>query len=461
MEIRLPALLVDTFSFGGYRTKGTETSLAERLNSGRSDFWFVNFSWRWISNGDCCERELVMEMNRWSEGGQALVFVALSLLVLTGLVGLSVDMGYLRYTKRRLQTAADSAAVAGASELQTGNYRAAALNDSKSNGFEDGVSETTVTVFNPPKDAPFAGKVNSRNYVEVEVQQNAPTFFMRIFGVNTAALRATAVAELGSSRGCIYSLALLGGITVNGTVNAPDCGVVDNAILSVGGGCITASSIGVVLNLVGGGCTNPAPILGIAPSGDPLGYLPRPRTPNCTYPNTVDVNSNPNNGNRPTTLTQGVYCGGIRIRKTNAASVTFQPGAYFITGGVGLDFNGTGNIRGDGVVFYVTNGAPVNMNGAGNTSFTAPVNSVIPGVPGGVLIYQDRGDLSAATISGNLTLNGALYFPRAQLTMGGNASSTYTVIVAQVIKFNGNVGIGADYGSLPDGSPVKGAVLVE
>jgi hypothetical protein len=402
-----------------------------------------------------------MKPNRWRESGQALVFVALSLLVLTGVVGLSVDMGYLRYTKRRLQTAADSAAVAGASELQTGNYRAAALNDSKSNGFEDGVSETTVTAFNPPKDAPFAGKVNERNYVEVEVRQNAPTFFMRIFGVNTAALTATAVAELGSSKGCIYSLALLGGITVNGTVNAPDCGVVDNAILNVGGGCITASSIGVVLNLLGGGCTNPPPILGIAPSGDPLGYLPRPRTANCTYPNTVDVNSNAKNGNKPTTLTPGVYCRGILIENTNTASVTFQPGAYFITGGVGLDFNGTGNISGDGVVFYVANGAPVNMNGAGNTSLTAPVNSVIPGVPGGVLIYQDRGDPSAATISGNLTLNGALYFPAAQLTMGGNASSTYTVIVAQVIKFNGNLGIGADYGSLPDGSPIKGAVLVQ
>jgi hypothetical protein len=248
-------------------------------------------------------------------------------------------------------------------------------------------------------------------------------------------------------------------------VNAPDCGVVDNAILTVGGGCITASSIGVVLNLVGGGCTNPPPILGIAPSGDPLGYLPRPQPGNCTGPNShakmVDVNSNAKNGNNPTTLSPGVYCKGIRIEKANTAPVTFQPGAYFITGGAGLDFNGQGTISGTGVVFYVTNGAPVNMNGTGNTSFTAPVNSVIPGVPGGVLIYQDRGDPSAATISGNLTLNGALYFPSARLTMGGNASSTYTVIVAQVIKFNGNVGIGADYGSLPDGSPIKGAVLVQ
>ena len=461
MEGRLPSPVRMCVPWWGHRTKCTETSGAKKAWPEAQCFparapVFCEFVMQIASSG-----VLAMKRKSWREGGQALVFVALSLLVLTGVVGLSVDMGYLRYTKRRLQTAADSAAVAGASELQGGNYRAAALNDSKSNGFEDGVRDTTVTAFNPPKDAPFAGKVNERNYVEVEVRQNAPTFFMRIFGVNTAALSATAVAELGSSKGCIYSLALLGGITVNGTVNAPDCGVVDNAILNVGGGCITASSIGLVLNLLGGGCTNPPPILGIAPSGDPLGYLPRPRTANCTYPNTVDVNSNPKNGNKPTTLSAGVYCRGILIENTNTASVTFQPGAYFITGGVGLDFNGTGNISGDGVVFYVANGAPVNMNGAGSTSLTAPVNSVIPGVPGGVLIYQDRGDPSAATISGNLTLNGALYFPAAQLTMGGNASSTYTVIVAQVIKFNGNLGIGADYGSLPDGSPIKGAVLVQ
>jgi Putative Flp pilus-assembly TadE/G-like len=393
--------------------------------------------------------------------GQALVFVTLSLLVLTGVVGLSIDMGYLRYTKRRLQTAADSAAVAGASELKDGNYQTAALNDSKSNGFEDGVNGVVVEAYNPPVDAPFAGKVNARNYVEVQVQQDAPTFFMRIFGVKKAPLKARAVAELGSSKGCVYSLALLGGITVNGTVNAPGCGVVDNAILSVGGGCITASSIGVVLNLLGGGCTIPQPILGIAPSADPLGYLTPPRVPNCNFPTTVNVNSNARNGNRPTILTPGVYCGGIRVQNTNTAPVTFQPGTYYITGGVGLQISGSGDVSGTGVMFYVTNGAPVNMNSTGNTSLTAPAVPPMPGVPGGMLIYQNPGDNQAATISGNLSLNGALYFPGARLTMGGNASSMYTIIVAQIIKFTGNVGIGSDYATLPEGSPVKAAVLVQ
>jgi hypothetical protein len=32
--------------------------------------------------------------------------------------------------------------------------------------------------------------------------------------------------------------------------------------------------------------------------------------------------------------------------------------------------------------------------------------------------------------------------------------------VAQTITFNGNIGIGSDYTSLPDGSPIKAAVLV-
>ena len=166
-------------------------------------------------------------MDRNRESGQALVFVGLSLVVLTAVVGLAIDMGYLRYTKRRLQTAADSAAIAGASELNNGNFFTAALNDSKSNGFENGVNGVAVTPTHPPVDAPFNAKPNATTFVEVQVQQHAPTFFMRIFGVNQATISATAVAQLASSRGCIYALGLLNGITVQGNVNAPNCGVLD------------------------------------------------------------------------------------------------------------------------------------------------------------------------------------------------------------------------------------------
>src|SRR5580704_6808961 len=50
------------------------------------------------------------------ESGQALLAAAFSLIVLLGAAGLAIDMGYLRYQKRLQQSAADSAALAGAAE---------------------------------------------------------------------------------------------------------------------------------------------------------------------------------------------------------------------------------------------------------------------------------------------------------------------------------------------------------
>jgi hypothetical protein len=126
-------------------------------------------------------------------------------------------------------------------------------------------------------------------------------------------------------------------------------------------------------------------------------------------------------------------------------------------GGVGLQLDGTGApVNGDGVTFYVTGKAPVNING--NVTLNASTNSLTPGVPGGVLFFQDRANNQAATING--TLSGALYFPNAPLTMSGTGTSPYTIIVAQTIQFNGTIGIGSDYTSLPEGSPIKAAVLV-
>jgi Flp pilus assembly protein TadG len=394
-------------------------------------------------------------MKRNRESGQALVFVGLSLVVLTAVVGLAIDMGYLRYTKRRLQTAADSAAIAGASELNNGNFFTAALNDSKSNGFENGVNGVAVTPTNPPVDAPFNAKTNAATFVEVQVQQNAPTFFMRIFGVNQAAVSAKAVAQLASSRGCIYALGLLNGITVQGNVNAPNCGVLDNAILSVGGGCITASSIGVVLRLLGG-CTNPAPVVGIDPAADPLAYLVPPPVGGCNFTNFV-VNSAAR-----TILSPATYCGGIKVANGNRGDIFFNPGLYILDGGgLVVPAGNPTNLSGNGVTFYITGGGSAQLNGTGNVTLTAPMTSPSPGIPAGVLFYQDRGDTQNASINGNITFTGALYFPSATLTLGGTVNSGYAIIVGDVIQFNGTVGIGSDFSSLPSGSPVKAAVLVQ
>src|SRR5262249_40160900 len=74
------------------------------------------------------------------ESGQALIFAAVGMFAFVACAGLAVDMGYLRYQKRLQQSAADSAALAGASAAGTGgNVSQSALDDSKLNGFENGV----------------------------------------------------------------------------------------------------------------------------------------------------------------------------------------------------------------------------------------------------------------------------------------------------------------------------------
>jgi uncharacterized membrane protein len=78
-------------------------------------------------------------VRRNGEKGQALIFVAVGMVVLLAFMALAIDVGYMRYLRRELQTAADSAAISGAAELNffgpSGNYTCAAQYDASNNGF--------------------------------------------------------------------------------------------------------------------------------------------------------------------------------------------------------------------------------------------------------------------------------------------------------------------------------------
>ena len=84
-----------------------------------------------------CGREFAM--TKRCEKGQALLATALILTVLMLAAGLAIDIGYLRYQRRRMQTAVDSAAIAGASALLTttgiSDASTAAVNDAGLNGY--------------------------------------------------------------------------------------------------------------------------------------------------------------------------------------------------------------------------------------------------------------------------------------------------------------------------------------
>lgn len=120
-----------------------------------------------------------------NEEGQALVLLALGLVVLLGFTAIAVDYGYLAWQRRNLQNAADSAALAAARELP---------NESQ----VESVAKTYAQKY-APKDTLL--EIDSRrdpgnsNAVIVDVAHTYNTFFARVLGSNSERVSATATAE--------------------------------------------------------------------------------------------------------------------------------------------------------------------------------------------------------------------------------------------------------------------------
>jgi Flp pilus assembly protein TadG len=392
------------------------------------------------------------------------VLTAILMVVLFGFMALAIDLGVLEYQRRQLQTIADAAAVGGALEVSYGDVYTGAQTVALQNGFisqANGVTlnGATLTVSNPPADGPHA---TWSGCVEVIASRSQSTYFANILGINSVTVSARAVACQGSGPACLYALSssATNAILANGTPNVQStCGIVDDsnaseAFLCNGSGTFNVKSIGVVGGyLSNGSCTlNPTPVTSIVPQNDPLAYLPEPTPGACVTPD-----PSPITGNGNFTLNQGTYCGGLRIN--GSPTVTLNPGTYIFTG----DFivNGTPTVTGNGVTLYFTSSGSITVNGATNFNLTAPTT----GTYAGILMFQDRADTAQATINGSntSTLQGSLYFPDAPLVFNGSSgtNAAYTIIIAQSITFNGSVTLNDNYSSLPGGSPIKTAVLVE
>jgi len=394
-----------------------------------------------------------------SEAGQAIVVTALAMVILMGAAGLALDMGYLRYMQRCMQTAADAAAVAATAELNNGDYVTAGQTDAAANHFTNNVNGVTVAVNYPPTAGPY---VNQVNFVEVIITESVPTFFMKAVGISSETVSARAVGHYWSGTNCIYALSptATDAILINGsnTISA-QCGVMDDsdasqAFLNNGSGSfsVTGTMItGGYLNN-GSGTLTPTPTTGTPPLPDPLGYLAEPTVGSCTYSTTQIVNGSSNY-----TFSPGVYCGGITAN--GSGTVTFNAGTYIIDGG-SLTINGSQKVTGTGVTFYITGSASVTVNGSNGVTLTAPTS----GTYAGILFFQDRTDSASVTINGSnqSAFTGSLYFPDAQLTYNGSGPATaYTILVANTIVFNGSSTINDNYASLTDGSPIKSATLAE
>jgi Flp pilus assembly protein TadG len=120
------------------------------------------------------------------ESGQIIVIFALMLTVLIGVVGIAIDVTYAWRSGLQIQRAADAAAMAGVvylpGALPTGQAKAAGV--AAVNGYSAATGATVVS-----KAAPS----NPRD-LDVTITAPVPTFFVKLFGINSWTVSRTARA---------------------------------------------------------------------------------------------------------------------------------------------------------------------------------------------------------------------------------------------------------------------------
>jgi Flp pilus assembly protein TadG len=411
--------------------------------------------------------EGIVKMLIRDESGQTLIFVALSLTCILGFVSLATDVGSLIHAKWDLQTAADSAAIAGAVQENinpaAANVQAAGQSASTKNGITNGVNGAIVTINTPPASGPHAGVAG---YVEANVSQTEPVFFARLFGLPSITVSARAVAFNGAaSTNCVLATDPNQPDTIHlqGSFNVavPGCSVVDdssdpNGLFFTGaGGTLTAGSVGVVGGAGGQtGDSTPPPVTGIAPVSNPLASLPAP-----TY-NAASCTAPPANGNWGPAAAGGTVCYSGNIKVQN--NVTMNPGTYVFTGN--LDMTGNGSLNGTGVTLYfpAPNGQ---LGGPGNGNTTLNLTAPTSGPYNGILIYQDPNDTNTGELNGTPISNftGIVYMPNAELMLSGNTTMNFvTDLIVGSFYDKGNATINITDYSQSIGTPLLTSVaLVE
>jgi Putative Flp pilus-assembly TadE/G-like len=366
---------------------------------------------------------------RESERGQVLPLFAVALVLLLGAAALAVDVGVWRYQQRLMQSAADSAAIAGAGELAypaAADVTAAAQSDATANGFtDDGGTTVQVTVNSPPSTGNYSGRTDA---VEVVIRKKQSSFFGGVFGIaQWISVRAVARADTNGIY-CVYALAgdidLRGG--GRGGIEAPTCGLITNQDLVVTGqATVDARTIGYVGAGPGGGSyplaqpmksvavTDPCQtIAGCAYLADLTANHPSLLHTGCrTYPA-----ANP--------LPPGEYCVPI------SGNTVLSPGLFVLDQGLT-----SGNVTGTGVTIYNAGTGGLTFNGNVDFEVSAPTT----GPTAGMVYYQPPSDTASFTkngAAGTVNLVGGFYAPSCDFTFNGNLPSI-TLLVAKSIRMNG------------------------
>ena len=292
------------------------------------------------------------DLHRTGERGQAIVIVALIVVVLIGFIGLAIDGGRLYWERRILQNAVDSAALAASDNYQdsqsiSASYHAAATeyaaNEKIYGAASSSPSWTATTV-----DITWSGSTDKMHVVytaagtvsafDVSSTHTIPLAFMMVLGAgNTAKVSALAEghAKTGGTTG--DALVTLSQATCSGGgTNSLTVAGSSTKIVVTGGniqtnGSVSAGGSGIQIDgNFADNCTNPVPsgvsatgtkTAGVAPLGDPA-FSPGPL---ASYPSVQAAGSN-------VVLQPGIYASD----PTAAGGLCYfmSPGIYQFNGGI-------------------------------------------------------------------------------------------------------------------------------
>ena len=396
--------------------------------------------------------------------GQTTIVMALSIFTLCGMAGLSVDVGTLFRAKRILQTVADAGAIAAAAEGRYGDDNAAALDIAARNGATNGANGYTVTE-----------SITASGY-RVTATQAAPTYFMKLFHLNSMTVSATAVANNGPASNCIYTLDPSGidvGMTGTANLSMPNCGIIinsgsSNGLNMTGTSTLAAASIGIVggYNTTNNTAYSPTPVTGVAPAPNPLAYLSPPSyTPSSCLSDPHVTGTGTVLG--PSTAGGEVCYNGLSI--SGSGDTILEPGVYVINGAMSM--SGSGSLKmdpsidpksGEGVTIYLAppNGS-LSLTGSGALNLSAPSDPTNP--YNGILFYEDPADTNGMKVTGSTgsTLQGIFYTPNASLTLTGSSGATIQAdLVVHALSMSGTADF-TNYSTANANEPLTSPRLVQ
>jgi hypothetical protein len=423
-----------------------------------------------------------MLRTKQTERGQVLPMVTIMILFLMGMVGLAIEVGMAYYGRQSAHIGAESAAMAAAEAAlasaqngvitcggsivcQAATQCAGSPNNppktnsdnaclyAASNGFGDSSAVNVSVAANTTSPAPAAPGVAVLYWATVSISKRDLQLFSRVFspyGLSTGAQATAAVVGSSVPAGCIYVLnpTAANAFSVQGSSVNTTCGIYVNSsnsqAMSINGNppsgtsCVSDSFTSIVGNYANHAqCSvNPTPKTGQTAVADPLANLPAPTVSSTC--NQTDFNWSQGS----TSISPGVYCGGINI---SGGTVTFQPGQYILDGG-GLTIDSANTtVTGTGVTFYNTAGnacmqsyGPLTISGQPKVTLSAPSS----GPYTGILFFTGRSQTSTASnqINGatSSTLQGTIYISNGPLLYTGQSSSgTYTGLVTNTLTING------------------------